>query len=90
MAAAQTLTPFVAALVAILSAMGVCADEPDPHCEVHGRVFDEDGKPIANVDIAPFWGANGLRSDEILELQKQKHWKRLSRDEGQMAPWSPH
>src|SRR5689334_8091596 len=47
-------------LVLLISMNGAQANEPR---EVHGRVVDEAGKPVADAAVGSFWRANGSSRD---------------------------
>jgi hypothetical protein len=68
-------------LVSARVAMGA-DDEPK---RVSGRILDEAGRPAARVTVAPVWVANGLRRDQIQELQKAGQPEKLWEREGQIA-----
>ena len=36
---------------------------------LRGRVVDEDGRPVAGVEIAYFWNANGITRDAFLDFK---------------------
>ena len=58
----------------------------DASKQVAGRVLDEAGRPAAGVTVAPVWIANGLRWDQIKEIQKTGKTEELWRNEGRMEP----
>ena len=60
----RTLLPWVAAAVAGLALLAAshAADAPT----IRGRVLDADGKPVADVDVAPYWD---LRDGEAKPLR---------------------
>jgi hypothetical protein len=64
----------------------VVALADDTSKQVAGRVLDEAGRPAADVTVAPVWIANGLRWDQIKEIQKTGRTEELWRNEGRMEP----
>ena len=76
--------PGMFALLILLGTAVALADEVSK--QVAGRVLDEAGRPAAGVTVAPVWIANGLRWDQIKELQKTSKTEDLWRNEGKMEP----
>jgi thiol-disulfide isomerase/thioredoxin len=72
-----------------LFGMAASAFADDDLYAVRGRVVDERGIGIADVDVSTYWSANGLRTDEFRAIQAKKNWdwKDLYRKQGQMVPW---
>jgi hypothetical protein len=58
----------------------------DASKQVAGRVLDKAGRAAAGVTVAPGWVANGLRWDQIKEIQKTGKTEELWRNEGMMEP----
>lgn len=81
--------PFAIVIAALLaSAANLAADD----WEVHGRVVDENGKPVAGASVASSWSGNGkrLRADGSFVLpMKNDDDKRLAWSHvGEMEPFS--
>ncbi len=82
----------IANLLAILALVtAVYAAETNESWEIHGKVVDEQGKPVENFVAATFWSANGKQWDDAGKFIKVdqanlgKYWK----DEGVLEPY-PH
>src|SRR4051794_26400948 len=76
--------PLISAVL-IVMASAVARDDAASK-QVAGRVSDVAGHPAAGVTVAPVWIANGLRWDQIKEIQKTGKTEELWRNEGMMEP----
>jgi hypothetical protein len=79
----------IAAAIVILLPLPLSAGEPQAPQEVHGRVIDENGKPVAGAHVSWWWRANGPPPPEhskgnfdTPEAQRIA-WGNL----GKMEPW---
>ncbi len=75
-----------AALVGIVIVGGVRAGEMR---DIHGRVIDESGMPVAGADVSFFWTANGPLKDpsgKPYELESVEGRKVFSANLGKMFP----
>jgi len=57
--------------------------------EIHGRVVDETGKPVAGADVTPFWSANGRLYDTdgtLYDLKSAEGQKTYAASLGKMFP----
>jgi hypothetical protein len=60
--------------------------------EVRGRVIDEAGRPLADVDVDSYWRANGSGRDKdgvFLDLKKEENVKLFWSHVGEMEPSRP-
>ncbi len=80
------------ALVCLVALFGfvapVAAEESDEPWEIHGRVVDEQGKPVEDFEAAPFWSSNGKYWDENgvrIKLESAADLHKLWKDEGVLA-----
>ncbi|HEY2156107.1 MAG TPA: hypothetical protein VGH33_10790, partial [Isosphaeraceae bacterium] len=80
------MTTRIATLAAVLliAPMAMAADGETKR--VTGRIVDEAGRPAAGVEVAPVWGANGFRWEQV-EALRQKGLEAMWQSEGQMQPW---
>ncbi len=73
-------------LLLLIAPFGAPADEPGV---VFGRVVDPAGLPAAGAEVSAFWGANGLRWEQV-EAVRDKEPDKLWHNEGKMEPWGAH
>jgi hypothetical protein len=60
--------------------------------EIHGRVVDEVGRPVADADVDSFWRANGpvtTRDGRIRDLSKDDELRAFWGSLGEMQPCRP-
>ena len=58
---------------------------------VRGRVGDQQGKPVADVDVTTYWNANGVSHEEKLKFHKEGGDDSIfSANEGRMEAWGQH
>ena len=78
-------------LVGVILVGTVRAEDPQPAVIV-GRVVDEHDQPVADINLASFWSANGERLDadgKVLgSLKTDEDVARFWSNVGRMAPWS--
>lgn len=84
-----TSRPFhVAVMLFLLPATGSAGAER----EIHGRVVDEAGKPVAGVDVAYWWNANGPptlmdKGGKPYDADTVEGAAAISAELGKMYPW---
>ncbi|HEY2840860.1 MAG TPA: TlpA disulfide reductase family protein [Pirellulales bacterium] len=64
------------------------AEESDEPWDIHGRVVDEQGKPVDNFEAAPFWSSNGKYWDEKgeqIKVESAAEAEKMWKDEGLLA-----
>lgn len=60
----------------------------DDSWELRGQVVDQEGRPVADVDISAYWTANGITLEELRMLRKEEaDDAKFAVNEGQMEPW---
>ena len=79
------------ALPALLALWSAAAQAADADRRIEGRVVDAVGRPVAGVDVAPFWSANGLKGwaegQAESKLDTPEAIARFWGDVGAMEPW---
>lgn len=76
----------IATLAAVLLVPSIALGADGETKRVTGRVLDEAGRPAAGIEVAPVWGANGFRWEQVDAL-RAKGVENLWRAEGRMQPW---
>ena len=70
-------------LVVLFVAPGAIADDL---WTLHGRVLSAQNQPVADVDIATFWSANGISRQVLNSKQQAGDESRFTSNEGRMEP----
>lgn len=89
----NTATPFVLTCVIVFPVEGIAEEDPLPD-PVEGVVVDSDLNPVANVNVATYWNANGLTLTRLKQILRQEKLKGDEPDlnemyclKGRMEPW---
>jgi hypothetical protein len=80
-------------LVAALVLIAGQATGAEESWVLHGRVVDQQGRPVADVDVTTYWNANGVSHEEKLRFHKEggdDFLSIFSANEGRMEAWGQH